>query len=157
MKWEEVNGRIIKNQKSGTGSLYSYLCTIFPDFFIHSFVKRKEAKSYEKDEKKFLWKIQTLLWHTSRFCWGLYLCCSKWGTEPHYFTLNIIGNRTILLCLPLCCGLESTLSVTSSYVSDHFGPQLFLWMSYFQRNQQMQPQLRCGLMALIISCYGFIG
>ena len=50
MKWEEVNCRIIKNQKSGTaGSLYSYLCTIFPNFSIHSFVKRKQAKSYEKD------------------------------------------------------------------------------------------------------------
>ena len=51
MKWEEVNCRIIKNQKSGTdGSLYSYLCTIFPNFSIHSFVKKKQAKSYEKDK-----------------------------------------------------------------------------------------------------------
>ena len=30
-------------------------------------------------------------------------------------------------------------------------PQLlFLWMSYFQRNQRMQPQLRCGLTVLAI-------
>ena len=30
-------------------------------------------------------------------------------------------------------------------------PQLlFLWMSYFQRNQWMQPQLRCGLTVLAI-------
>ena len=56
MKWEEVNGRIIKNQKSGTGNLYSYLCTIFPDFFIHSFVKRRQAKSYEEDKKEALMK-----------------------------------------------------------------------------------------------------
>ena len=56
MKWEEINGRIIKNQKSGTGSLYSYLCTIFPDFFIHSFVKRRQAKSYEEDKKEALMK-----------------------------------------------------------------------------------------------------
>ena len=56
MKWEEVNGRIIKNQKSGTGSHYSYLCTIFPDFFIHSFVKRRQAKSYEEDKKEALMK-----------------------------------------------------------------------------------------------------
>ena len=57
MKWEEVNGRIIKNQKSGTvGSLHSYLCTIFPNFFIHSFLKRKQAKSYEEDKQKALMK-----------------------------------------------------------------------------------------------------
>ena len=57
MKWEEVNCRIIKNQKSGTaGSLYSYLCTIVPNFSIHSFVKRKQAKSYEKDKQEDLMK-----------------------------------------------------------------------------------------------------
>ena len=57
MKWEEVNGKIIKNQKSGTvGSLYSYMCTIFLDFFIHSFVKRKQAKSYEEDKQEALMK-----------------------------------------------------------------------------------------------------
>ena len=58
MKWEDVNGRIIKNQNSGTvGSLYTYLCTIFPDFFVHSFVKRKQAKSYEEDKQEAFMKI----------------------------------------------------------------------------------------------------
>ena len=49
MKWEEV----IKNQKSGSvGSLYNYLSSILPDFFIHTFVKRKQAKSYEDDKSE---------------------------------------------------------------------------------------------------------
>ena len=57
MKWEEVNGRIIKNQKSSTvGYLYSYLRTILPDFFLDSFVKRTQAKSYEKDKQEALMK-----------------------------------------------------------------------------------------------------
>ena len=34
------------------GNLYSYLCTIFPDLFIHLFVKRKPEKSYEEDLMK---------------------------------------------------------------------------------------------------------
>ena len=51
MKWEEVNGHIIQNKKSGSvGSLYNYLNSILPDFFIHTFVIRKQAKSYEDDK-----------------------------------------------------------------------------------------------------------
>ena len=51
VKWEEVNGRYIKNEKSGiVEDLYIYLCNILPEFFIHSFVKRKQAKSYEEDK-----------------------------------------------------------------------------------------------------------
>ena len=51
MKWEEANSRIIKNKKSGSvGSLYNYLSSILPDFFIHTFVKRKQARSYEDDK-----------------------------------------------------------------------------------------------------------
>ena len=51
MKWEEDNGCIIKNQNSGSvSSLYNYLSSILPDFFMNTFVKRKQAKRYE-DEK----------------------------------------------------------------------------------------------------------
>ena len=48
-----ISGRITKNQKSETvGSLSSYLCTIFPAFFIHSFAKRKKGKSYKEDKQE---------------------------------------------------------------------------------------------------------
>ena len=51
MKWEEDNGCIFKNQNSGSvSSLYNYLSSILPDFFMNTFVKRKQAKRYE-DEK----------------------------------------------------------------------------------------------------------
>ena len=50
-KWEEVKGRIIKNAKTGqVGDLYHYLCEIVSPFLTHSFVKRKQAESYEIDK-----------------------------------------------------------------------------------------------------------
>ena len=49
-KWEEVNGRVIKNSKSGLAEdLYRYLAEIVPPFLIHCFVKRKFL-SYEEDK-----------------------------------------------------------------------------------------------------------
>ena len=52
-KWEEINGRIIKNVKSGqVQDLYEYLTKIVPPFLIHCFVKRKQAESYENDKSE---------------------------------------------------------------------------------------------------------
>ena len=50
MKWEEVNGRIIKNKKSGSvGSLYNYLGSIF----FHTYIcEKKTSKSYEDDKSE---------------------------------------------------------------------------------------------------------
>ena len=43
----------MQNKKSGfPGSLYNYLCTILPDLFILTFIKRKQAKSYEEDKQE---------------------------------------------------------------------------------------------------------
>ena len=63
VKWEEVNGRYIKNEKSGiVEDLYIYLYNILPEFFNHSFVKRKQAKSYEEDKiEAFMENSDTLM------------------------------------------------------------------------------------------------
>ena len=61
MKWEEVNGHIIKNKKGGSaGSLYNYFSSILPDFFKHTFVKRKQAKSYEHDKSEATMKYASI-------------------------------------------------------------------------------------------------
>ena len=49
--WEDNNGRIVKNTKTGQiEDMYQYLCNIVPPFLTHCFIKRKQAESYEKDK-----------------------------------------------------------------------------------------------------------
>ena len=50
-KWDDVNGRTIKNQKSGTVfELYTYTKTVVDAFLPHCFIKRKQAEQYELDK-----------------------------------------------------------------------------------------------------------
>ena len=49
--WEDNNGRIVKNTKTGQiEDMYQYLCNIVPPFLTHCFIKRKQAENYEKDK-----------------------------------------------------------------------------------------------------------
>ena len=90
IKWEEVNGRITKNQKSGTvRNLYSYLCIIFPDFFIHSFAKRKQAKSYEEDKQEFLMKHLNTVMIQVDFAEN-YTCAAQNEVQSAYWKQNQI-------------------------------------------------------------------
>ena len=51
MQWEEVNGRLVKCEKTGTVSqLYDYVCSMAPKFLKHCFVNRKQAERYEDDK-----------------------------------------------------------------------------------------------------------
>ena len=51
-RWEEVNGRYIKNTKNGTvDELYFYIAEITPKFLKHCCIKRRQAKSYEDDKQ----------------------------------------------------------------------------------------------------------
>ena len=88
MNWQEVNDRIIKYQKSGSvGSLYSYLCTIFPDFFIHSFVKRKQAKSYVEDKQEALMKNSNTVMTKVDFTEN-YTCAAQDEVQSAYWKQN---------------------------------------------------------------------
>ena len=50
-KWEDVNGRTIKKEKSGTVfELYTYTKTVANAFLPHCFIKRKQAEQYELDK-----------------------------------------------------------------------------------------------------------
>ena len=50
-RWEDVNGRIIKNELSGTvHELYKYTETTVKSFLPHCFVKRKQEESYQSDK-----------------------------------------------------------------------------------------------------------
>ena len=90
MKWEEVNGRIIKNEKSGTvGSLYSYLCKIFPDFLINSFVKRKQAKSYEESKQEVLMKNSSTVMTQVDFAEN-YTCATQDEVQSAHWEQNQI-------------------------------------------------------------------
>ena len=51
LKWEEVNGRTIKNEQSGTlFELYQHTEATVESFLLQCFVKRKQAESYEIDK-----------------------------------------------------------------------------------------------------------
>ena len=148
MKWEEVNGRIIKNQKSGTvGSLHSYLCTIFPNFFIHSFLKRKQAKSYEEDKQKALMKNSNTVMVQVDFAEN-YTCAAQDDIQSANWKQNQITLFTSVLWFRENTQFEV---IIRDHLKDYKTPIVVLWMSYFQRNQLGQPQLRCSLMALAIS------
>ena len=50
-KWEDVNGRTIKNEKSGTVfELHTYTKTVADAILPHCFIKRKQAEQYELDK-----------------------------------------------------------------------------------------------------------
>ena len=52
MKWEEQNGRLIKNDNKGTvKNLYGYVVLMSQKFFRHCYIKRMQAKQYEEDKK----------------------------------------------------------------------------------------------------------
>ena len=97
MKWEEVNGRIIKNQKSGNvGSLYSYLCKIFPDFLIHSLLKRKQAKSYEEDKQEALMKKSNTVMIQVDFAEN-FICAAQDEVQSAHWKQNQINLFTSVL------------------------------------------------------------
>ena len=50
-RWEEINGRTIKNEQSGTVSeLYKYTENVVKPFLPHCFLKRKQEESYGLDK-----------------------------------------------------------------------------------------------------------
>jgi len=52
MKWEEQNGRLVKNEVKGTvKNLYDYVVSMSQKFFRHCYIKRMQAKQYEEDKK----------------------------------------------------------------------------------------------------------
>ena len=52
MKWEEQNGRLVKNEITGTvKNLYDHVVLMSQKFFCHCYIKRMQAKQYEEDKK----------------------------------------------------------------------------------------------------------
>ena len=105
MKWEEVNGRIIKIKKVVQLAVYTITCTLY--FQIFSYIhlwKENKQKAMKMINLKLPWKIQTLL--CCRLILQKITCVLlKMKSNQH------IGNRIKSHYSPQLCGLEKTLNV----------------------------------------------
>ena len=64
-RWEEINGRTIKNEQSGTVSeLYKYTENVVKPFLPHCFLKRKQEESYGLDKAEAQKPTLTMMLHS---------------------------------------------------------------------------------------------
>ena len=73
-----------------------FLCKIFPDFLIHSLLKRKQAKSYEEDKQEALMKKSNTVMIQVDFAEN-YTCAAQDEVQSAHWKQNQINLFTSVL------------------------------------------------------------